>query len=219
MNAISFSLFGSNPRYCVGAIRNAELVRTIYPGWEGIFFVDGSVPEHVRQALLDKGADVRFPNLGIHNGMFWRFLINDDPKVDRYIIRDADSRLNLRERTAVDAWIQSGRRFHTCAITAGYSRGMSQHQVEGNSESSLLDFGFTDSLFDLRSTFGCASSATCFCSQESRIYESDRNKDSNGERTTERRFWVPSYVNSESGYGECRAIARWRSGKLGASLH
>ena len=31
-------------------------------------------------------------------GMFWRFLVADDPTVDRYIIRDSDSRLNARER-------------------------------------------------------------------------------------------------------------------------
>ena len=31
-------------------------------------------------------------------GMFWRFLVASDPAVDRYIIRDSDSRLNPRER-------------------------------------------------------------------------------------------------------------------------
>jgi hypothetical protein len=29
--------------------------------------------------------------------MFWRFLVADDPTVDRYIVRDSDSRLNARE--------------------------------------------------------------------------------------------------------------------------
>jgi hypothetical protein len=44
--------------------------------------------------------------------MFWRFQINDDPGVLRFLIRDADSRLNLREKAAVDAWVESGRKFH-----------------------------------------------------------------------------------------------------------
>ena len=35
-------------------------------------------------------------------GMFWRFLVADDPTVDRFIIRDSDSRLNARERFAVE---------------------------------------------------------------------------------------------------------------------
>ncbi|CAM9970164.1 unnamed protein product, partial [Discosporangium mesarthrocarpum] len=29
-------------------------------------------------------------------GMFWRFLPADDPTVDRFIVRDVDSRLNAR---------------------------------------------------------------------------------------------------------------------------
>jgi hypothetical protein len=36
-----------------------------------------------------------------------------DPEVDRYIIRDCDSRLNPRERLAVEEWIGSGKRIHS----------------------------------------------------------------------------------------------------------
>jgi hypothetical protein len=45
-------------------------------------------------------------------GTFYRFLVADDPQVDRFIIRDADSILNIRERVAVDAWLASGMHFH-----------------------------------------------------------------------------------------------------------
>jgi hypothetical protein len=34
-----------------------------------------------------------------------------DADVDRFIVRDADSRLNSREKAAVDAWIASGATF------------------------------------------------------------------------------------------------------------
>jgi len=44
--------------------------------------------------------------------MFWRFLVADDPTVDRYIVRDADSRLNLREKMAIEEWIESGKGVH-----------------------------------------------------------------------------------------------------------
>ncbi len=30
---ISFSLWGDNPKYTIGAIKNAELSKTIYPDW------------------------------------------------------------------------------------------------------------------------------------------------------------------------------------------
>ena len=36
----------------------------------------------------------------------------DDPSVARFLIRDADSRLNLRENAAVHEWIESGYSFH-----------------------------------------------------------------------------------------------------------
>ena len=40
-------------------------------------------------------------------GMFWRFLVADDPSVDRFIVRDSDSRLNARDAFAVVDWIRS----------------------------------------------------------------------------------------------------------------
>ena len=46
-------------------------------------------------------------------GMFWRFLVAGDPAVDRFIIRDSDSRLNPRERLAVEEWIMSGKLIHS----------------------------------------------------------------------------------------------------------
>ena len=40
-------------------------------------------------------------------GMFWRFLVASDGTVDRYIVRDVDSRLNARDRFAVEKWLTS----------------------------------------------------------------------------------------------------------------
>ena len=42
-------------------------------------------------------------------GMFWRFLPND---AERFISRDTDSRLSMREKYAVDEWIKSGKSLH-----------------------------------------------------------------------------------------------------------
>jgi hypothetical protein len=46
------------------------------------------------------------------SGLFWRFLVADDPEVDRYLVRDADSIVNVQERLAIDEWVASGRHFH-----------------------------------------------------------------------------------------------------------
>jgi hypothetical protein len=45
-------------------------------------------------------------------GMFYRFLVASDTTVDRFIIRDVDSRLNSRDRLAVEDWIQSKQAIH-----------------------------------------------------------------------------------------------------------
>ena len=44
--------------------------------------------------------------------MMWRFLVADDMSVDRFIVRDADSRLTDRDAAAVRAWVTSGAIFN-----------------------------------------------------------------------------------------------------------
>lgn len=113
-NIISFSLFGAQPKYTDGAVLNARAAPFLYPGWTCRFYVDESVPAPVRQALQAEGAQVMAVG-GLPAqpyGTFWRFLVAADPGVDRFLLRDADSLLNTRERLAVDEWLESGRHFH-----------------------------------------------------------------------------------------------------------
>ena len=49
---------------------------------------------------------------GDWTGMFWRFYPASDADVDIMISRDTDSRLNLREKAAVDDWLASDKDFH-----------------------------------------------------------------------------------------------------------
>jgi len=114
LNIISFSLWGSGKKYRLGAIENCRLAPIIYPGWKVRIYVDSSVDQNFCRTLQNHGAEVCLvQNIkGSYHGMYWRFLVNDDPSVDRYIIRDLDSRLNWREQAAVEAWISSGLGFH-----------------------------------------------------------------------------------------------------------
>ena len=41
---ISFGLYGSNPKYVTGALRNVELQPVFFPGWTVRFYVDDTVP-------------------------------------------------------------------------------------------------------------------------------------------------------------------------------
>ncbi len=97
---ISFGLYGNKPKYLNGALRNIELAKTYYPGWVCRFYVTNDVSNENINQLKSSGAEVKqIPDgMGYSSGMFWRFMIANDPTVDRYIIRDVDSRLNARER-------------------------------------------------------------------------------------------------------------------------
>jgi hypothetical protein len=71
-----------------------------FPGWKCRFYVADDVLNLTISVLKDLGADIEYipPGMGKMSGMFWRFMVADDPTVDRYIIRDVDSRLNSRDR-------------------------------------------------------------------------------------------------------------------------
>lgn len=113
-NLISFSLWGDNPKYCVGAIRNVELAKEIYPGWICRFYVNNTVPENIINTLSN------FENVEIFtmecdsgwDSTFWRFYAASDPTVNILLSRDCDSRLNQRERVAVEEWIISDKDVH-----------------------------------------------------------------------------------------------------------
>lgn len=113
-NIISFSLWGDNPTYVHGAIANARIAQHIYYGWTTRFYCDSSVPPDAIQELQRAGAQivlVQDPWLDRIRPM-WRFLVSDDPNVDWFVCRDADSRLNCQELIAVEEWLRSGKPFH-----------------------------------------------------------------------------------------------------------
>jgi len=105
---ISFGLYGAKEKYTTGAVRNAELAKIYFPGWVCRYYVTGDVPSGVISQLKLLGAEIESipADMGYSSGMFWRFLVAADNTVDRYIIRDVDSRLNYRDRIAVEEWIQ-----------------------------------------------------------------------------------------------------------------
>ena len=118
---ISISLYGRSQRYTFGAIRNAELAKEHFPGWKLRIYTEmpsdqpkyGLVPQGIINKLRELGADIEY----IDNGekvppMMWRFLVGDDTTVDRFIVRDADSRLSARDAAAVKAWVESGKGFN-----------------------------------------------------------------------------------------------------------
>ncbi|MGL4356683.1 MAG: tetratricopeptide repeat protein [Aeromonas popoffii] len=113
-DVIAFSLWGKAPRYLRGAIDNVQAATYLYPGWRVRFYVDESVPSAMVTCLQELGAEVlvQAPGQSQRQRLCWRFLVVNDPQVGRFLVRDVDSVLSVRERVAVDDWLVSGRWFH-----------------------------------------------------------------------------------------------------------
>jgi hypothetical protein len=111
MNYLSFSLWGDNPLYNIGAIRNSELIKTIYPGWKMIVYYDNTVPIEIIDELK-KNDTICVDSSGIPYGCFWRFFASDIEDAEYVCFRDCDSRISKREFLAVQEWIDSGKILH-----------------------------------------------------------------------------------------------------------
>lgn len=115
MNVISFSLYGDNPKYWVGMLENLRLRPYIYPDWDIYIFADEKNAHRlVRLGVPQRTTIIVRQSRGSNHGLFWRFepALKQDIVADYVIVRDADSRLNWREKAAVDAWMNSGLPFH-----------------------------------------------------------------------------------------------------------
>jgi protein O-GlcNAc transferase len=53
MKYLSFSLWGNNPIYNVGAIKNAELSKVLYYDWKMVVYHDNTVPNETLSKLKD----------------------------------------------------------------------------------------------------------------------------------------------------------------------
>ena len=113
---ISFSLWGNNPTYNIGAIKNAELAKDVYPDFECWFYIhQESVPEETIKKLQEfDNTKIIFKtgDLNKIKPMMWRFESIDDPEVEIMMSRDTDTRFLLREKLAVDEWLNSKTLFH-----------------------------------------------------------------------------------------------------------
>jgi protein O-GlcNAc transferase len=112
---ISFSLWGDLPMYTIGAIENIKLAKEYFPEWICRFYVNDTVSDKIKEEIIANGGELIKikSNVGGSSGMFWRFLANDDPEVEMFLSRDCDSRLNIREKNAIDEWLESGKALHT----------------------------------------------------------------------------------------------------------
>ncbi len=115
-NVIAYCLWGSEHRYLVPLLESARIQPHIFPGWTLRLYYDASVPADYLAQLGGHGVQLITRTLpaGVpqHRRLLWRFDVIADPAVRRFLIRDADALLCVKERVAVDAWLRSHCYFH-----------------------------------------------------------------------------------------------------------
>jgi len=138
MKLISFSLWGNNPKYCIGAVKNAESSKDFYPEWSCVFYIAKDVPNIYKEKLLEAGSKViecdENSNFSFNVN---RFLAMDIDNVTRVIFRDTDSRFCQREVDAVNEWIDQDTVLHI----------MKDHPYHGNFPILAGMFGLNKSKF------------------------------------------------------------------------
>ena len=110
---ITYCVYGTKPMYLRGVIKNIELAKTIYPDWICRFYIF-SEAHHIKEELqkFDNVEIVMIDKIGGNYSMLYRFLPFQEKDVERFISRDTDSRLSIREKEAVDQWMANSVDFH-----------------------------------------------------------------------------------------------------------
>ena len=106
-------MWGNDPKYTIGAINNLNAQKILFPNWVCRFYIHSSVHRHVWEDMEKiGGAEIVHIDEPISTGMLWRFRPLLDKSIDRFIVRDTDGRLTLREQNCVLDWIASKKEFH-----------------------------------------------------------------------------------------------------------
>ncbi len=119
---ITFSLWGSDDIYWIGAKRNIELVKEYLPGWICRFYIDSNCDDNLINSLKSEISEIILMNPEVynhrniserfnHSGLFWRFQALKE-KDTIVLSRDCDSRISNREVMAINQWLESDKDFH-----------------------------------------------------------------------------------------------------------
>jgi tetratricopeptide (TPR) repeat protein len=115
-NVIAYCLWGNEPRYLIPLLENVRILPHLFPAWSIRVYYDTTVDHDYVTDLARRGIQSRQmilpPGQPGYRRLLWRFEAIRDPSVKRFLIRDADALLTVKERVAVDAWLRSDRYFH-----------------------------------------------------------------------------------------------------------
>jgi hypothetical protein len=115
VNVVSFSVWGTDRHiYTYGVLDNCIYIKQHMPDYEVWVYTNSSLPIPIRDCLQELG-NVKIITMTeedtLRNTM-WRMLPAFDPTVNILLVRDADSRIGVRELAAVAEWLKSDKPFH-----------------------------------------------------------------------------------------------------------
>ena len=104
----------SGDTYIQGILENLKLQKLYFKDWKVRVYLNSSVSQNYQQQIIDFGGEIVDMTNSKIPGMYWRFLIIEDPKVDVFIVRDTDSRINYHDQNAVNQWLKTNKKLHIC---------------------------------------------------------------------------------------------------------
>jgi hypothetical protein len=112
MKIISYCLYGSNPKYYFGVIKNIKLAKSMLQDWTCFIYHNNTLEEKlIKELSVFENAKLINTNKN-DNGMFWRFFPFYENDENICISRDADSRITEREVDCLNKWLDSEKKFH-----------------------------------------------------------------------------------------------------------
>lgn len=132
LKVISFTLIENQESHTKGAIKNAEIALRLYPDWRCWFYIhEPSIPVEIIQELKT------YPNVDI----IWldevklaksmKFTAIDHKSVDVMICRDCIAQLSVREKLAVDEWLESDKMLHVMRDHPHHCSDPNGHMIMG----------------------------------------------------------------------------------------
>ena len=161
---ISYSLWGRNKIYTIGALKNLKLAKKVFPDWICRFYIDSSVPNNILnkmrvyknceivnvENILKKKKPLININKVLHQqkskkvegwyGMLWRILVMVDPEVSYFLLRDCDSRLNWREKGCIDNFIKNENKYDYFAMQEKEEYGRTMVGLFGGKANRIPEF-------------------------------------------------------------------------------
>lgn len=107
-HVFSYCIYGSDPKYCRGMIKNLEQIKTLFPTFETWIHCGNDVPiDYIEKYKSFNNVKLIFHSETGGRLMSYRFFSIDYPNVSLMIIRDADSRFHYRDIWCIRSFMSS----------------------------------------------------------------------------------------------------------------